>query len=46
MAKIISVSLLSIPEVINVGDDISDITVRTEIGFHPMDLTMKMEYLL
>lgn len=46
MAKIVSVSLLSIPEVLNVGDDISDITVKTEIEFHSIDLIIKMEYLL
>ena len=46
MAKIMSVSLLSIPDVINVGDDISDITVQTKIEFHTLDMAMKMEYLL
>jgi hypothetical protein len=46
MAKIKYVSLLSIPEIINVGDDISDITVVTKIEFHPLDIKMEMDYLL
>ncbi len=46
MAKIESVSLQHIPETINVGDNISDITIMTKIEFHPLDLSLKMEYLL
>lgn len=46
MAKIASVSLKFIPEVINVGDDINDITIITKIAFHPLDISLKMEYLL
>jgi hypothetical protein len=46
MAKIISVGLLSIPDVINVGDNISDITVVTKIEFHDIDIKLQMEYCL
>lgn len=46
MAKIKSVSLLSIPETINVGDDDSDLTVVSEIEFHPLDIQLQMEYCL
>ena len=46
MAKIESVSLKSIPETINVGDEISDIIVVTQIKFHQLDLNLNMEYLL
>ena len=46
MAKINSVSLLSFPDIINVGDDDNDITVVTEIAFHPLDIKMEMEYIL
>ena len=46
MAKIISVELLSIPEVINVSDKINDITVLTTIQFHKQDIEQNMEYCL
>ncbi|ADV50084.1 hypothetical protein Celal_2803 [Cellulophaga algicola DSM 14237] len=46
MAKIISVNLTSIPECINVSDNISDITVETKIEFHPLDISLGMEYCL
>lgn len=46
MAKILSVSLLSIPDVIHVGDNVSDITVVTEIQFHRPDIVLEMEYCL
>tara|TARA_R110000868_G_scaffold41613_3_gene141958 strand:+ start:686 stop:1129 length:444 start_codon:yes stop_codon:yes gene_type:complete len=46
MAQIESVSLKFIPDIINVGDDISDITVETQIAFHALDIKMGMEYLL
>ncbi|MCF7560645.1 hypothetical protein L3X39_08340 [Sabulilitoribacter multivorans] len=46
MAKIESVSLKSIPETINVGDEISDIIVVTKIKFHQLDFNLSMEYLL
>ncbi|NNL09157.1 MAG: hypothetical protein HKP38_08050, partial [Croceitalea sp.] len=46
MAKITSVELLKVPKHINVGDEISDITVLTSIRFHPMDLKLQMEYCL
>ena len=46
MAKILSVDLQSVPKYINVGDDISDLTVITTIEFHPLDLKLEMEYCL
>ena len=46
MAKIVSVSLLSIPEVIVVNDNDSDFTVVTEIQFHDIDIKLNMEYCL
>ncbi|QCX37258.1 hypothetical protein FF125_01925 [Aureibaculum algae] len=46
MAKIQSVELLSIPEVINAGDDISDLTVILDIEFHDLDVKLQMEYCL
>ena len=46
MAKILSLELLSIPEVINVSDNVNDITVVTTIQFHEQDIKQKMEYCL
>ncbi len=46
MAKINEVRLLSIPETINVGDDINDLTVISEIEFHVLDIQLQMEYCL
>ncbi|WP_027395092.1 hypothetical protein [Aquimarina latercula] len=46
MAKIKSVELKSIPETINVGDNVNDITVLTTIEFHPLDIKLEMEYCL
>lgn len=46
MAKIKSVKLDSIPEFINVGDNISDILVNITIEFHKLDVSLQMEYVL
>ena len=46
MAKILSVSLLSIPEVIVVNDNHNDFTVVVEVEFHNLDIQLKMEYCL
>ncbi len=46
MAKINLVSLDLVPEIINVGDDITDIIINTQIEFHKLDIKMQMEYLL
>tara|TARA_R110001592_G_scaffold81738_4_gene242516 strand:+ start:3443 stop:3886 length:444 start_codon:yes stop_codon:yes gene_type:complete len=46
MSKILSASILSVPEVIIVNDNINDLTVVVEIEFHDLDLTLKMEYYL
>ncbi|MDO7173584.1 hypothetical protein [Mariniflexile sp. AS56] len=46
MAKIKSVSLKSIPESIHVGDNVSDITILTNLEFHPLDISLQMEYML
>ena len=46
MAKILSVKLVSIPEVIIVNDSNNDFTIDTEIEFHDLDLQLKMEYCL
>ena len=46
MAKILSVSLLSIPEVIVVNDDENDFTVVIKIEFHDLDIQLNMEYCL
>lgn len=46
MAKIISVTLDSIPDEIIVSDSLSDITVITKIEFHPLDVQLGMEYSL
>lgn len=46
MAKINSVFLESIPKIIHVGDNISDIIINTQIEFHSLDLKLEMEYLL
>jgi len=46
MAKILAVNLHSIPEVIHVGDNVSDITVETKIEFHDMDIQLNMDYCL
>lgn len=46
MAKITSVSLLSIPEVIVVNDNDYDFTVVVDIEFHNLDIQLNMEYCL
>lgn len=46
MAKIKSVLLGAIPEIINVGDEVTDIIVHTKIEFHPLDISLQMEYQL
>ncbi|MBZ0326778.1 MAG: hypothetical protein K8F54_04180 [Altibacter sp.] len=46
MAKIISVELMSVPDVIHVGDELSEIKVTTKIQFHKMDIQLGMEYCL
>lgn len=46
MAKILSVSLLSIPEVIVVNDNDNDFTVVVELEFHDLDISLNMEYFL
>lgn len=46
MAKILNVELLSIPHVINVGDDVNDITVATKVQFHQLDIKLEMPYCL
>ena len=46
MAKILSVKLLSIPEVIIVNDNHNDFTVVVEVEFHNLDIQLKMEYCL
>ena len=46
MAKILSVELVSLPEVIVVNDDNNDFTILVDIEFHDIDLHLKMEYCL
>ena len=46
MAKISSVELINVPETIIVGDNINDITVKTTVVFHDIDLKLQMEYML
>lgn len=46
MAKIEEVKLKSIPKTINAGDDINDITIIIQVAYHPLDVSLKMEYLL
>ncbi|MGC1204266.1 MAG: hypothetical protein WA839_05185 [Flavobacteriaceae bacterium] len=46
MAKILSVSLLSIPEVIVFNDNDNDFTVIVEVEFHDLDIQLNMEYCL
>ena len=46
MAKIKSISLLSIPEVIIVNDNENDFSVVTDIEFHELDIRLEMEYYL
>ena len=46
MAKIVSVQLEDIPEEIIIGDDINDINVEVKLKFHPLDISLQMEYLL
>ena len=46
MAKVVQVKLKSVPDTIHVGDNLNDITVIVELGFHPIDLKLEMEYLL
>lgn len=46
MAKILLVDLQSVPEVINVSDNVNDLTVETTIQFHQLDIDQKMEYCL
>jgi len=46
MAKIISVELDNVPNEINVGDNVNDVTVVTKLKFHDLDIKGKMEYCL
>lgn len=46
MAKILNVSLLSIPEVIIINDNHNDFTVIIEVEFHDLDIKLEMEYCL
>lgn len=46
MAKILSVHLKSIPEVIVVNDNDNDFTVQIAIEFHHLDIALQMEYVL
>lgn len=46
MAKILLVDLQSVPEVINVSDNVNDLTVETTIQFHSLDIVQGMEYCL
>lgn len=46
MAQINSVEVKNVPEYINVGDNVSDITVEVKITFHSIDIRLEMEYIL
>lgn len=46
MAKIRTVHIQSLPNFINVGKQIDDITIHTEIEFHPLDVQLSMPYCL
>ena len=46
MAKIVSVNLQSIPEVIIVNDNHNDFTVIIDIEFHDLEIKLEMEYCL
>ena len=46
MSKILSVRLLSVPEVILVNDNVNDLTVVVELEFHDLDISLQMEYFL
>lgn len=46
MAKILSVELISIPEVVVVNDNENDFSVEVEVEFHELDIELKMEYCL
>lgn len=46
MAKIKSITLESIPEVIFIGDNDISIEIVVEIDFHHLDVEHKMEYML
>lgn len=46
MAKLVNVSLQSIPEVIVVSDNDNDFTVQVDIEFHDLDISLEMEYVL
>lgn len=46
MAKIASVSLLSIPKTIVINDNDNDFSVVVEVEFHDLDIQLNMEYCL
>ena len=46
MAKILKVTPVKTPEKIVAGSEPVTVTVRTEMEFHPLDIKLKMEYLL
>ena len=46
MAKIKAVNLINVPESIIVNDDFNDVTVKTSIEFHEIDVKLQMEYYL
>lgn len=46
MAKILSVSLVSVPDVIVVNDSDNDFTVVVDVEFHNLDIQLNIEYCL
>ncbi|MEZ4793315.1 MAG: hypothetical protein R2783_07600 [Gelidibacter sp.] len=46
MAKVIDVNITNVPDVIIIGDNISDLTVVVNIEFHKLDIKLEMEYML
>lgn len=46
MAKIKSVIIQPLPKNINVGEEITNVVINTQIEFHQIDIKLEMEYLL
>ena len=46
MAKLTSIKLGELPDFINVGNDLTEVSIEVTIDFHKIDLQLEMEYML
>ena len=46
MAKLTSIELGDLPDSINVGNELTEVSIKVLIDFHKIDLQLEMEYML